>query len=300
MRVTEYSNLRWVDILKPTEEDIKFLEKNFDFHHLIIEEIRTPTYHPIIANYKTYLFWILHFPDSDPQTEQIQTMEVDFLITHNAVVTVRYQDYDDFDNALAAVREKPAYYMSKTTGHLLHYLVKELLGQIFPELDKVKEAIDRSEEHIFRKFDEELIEEVASINWQILDFLRAMKPQKSVWDAAPAIATEFWGERINPYISDIILDYNRVLHFVETHKEAADSLHDILSSLLDNKRNYVIKVLTIFTAIILPLSLVASIWGMNLNRLPLANNPLAFWLFLGGMLAVTAIMLWFFRHRKWI
>ncbi len=299
MRVIGHQNLKWVDVLKPRDEDIKFLEENFEFHHLILEEIKTPTCHPLVESYRDYLFLILHFPDMDAN-ERIQAIEIDFLITKNTFITIRYEDFDDFEKIFAEVQKNPDHRLDKTSGHLLHFLIKRLFSETFPELDRIKEEIDRCEDKIFQTFDEQIIEQIASIKRQVLDFTRALKPQKSVWEDMPEVVLSFWGERLKPYFSDLIADYNRTLHFVETHREVIDSLHLTSSSLLDSKRNYVIKILTIFTAIILPLSLVASIYGMNLLYLPLANHPLTFWLFLGGMFLATILILLFFRKRKWI
>ena len=133
-----------------------------------------------------------------------------------------------------------------------------------------------------------------------MDFIRALKPQKSVWDNSLEVVLNFWGSRLKPYFVDLLADYNRILHFVETHKEVVDSLHLTSSSILDNKRNHTIKILTIFTAIILPLSLITSIYGMNLAHLPFANHPLAFWVFMVGLTIATVLMLIFFRKRKWM
>lgn len=299
MRVIEHQNLKWVDILKPRSEDTKFLEENFEFHHLILGEIKTPTCHPLVESYQNYLFLILHFPDMDAN-ERIQSIEIDFLITKNTFITIRYEDFDDFEKIFAEVQKNPNRHLDKTSGHLLYFLIKRLFSETFPELDRIKEEIDRCEDKIFQTFDEQIIEQIASIKRQVLDFIRALKPQKSVWENMPEVVLSFWGERLKPYFSDLIADYNRTLHFVETHREVIDSLHLTSSSLLDNKRNYVIKILTIFTAIILPLSLVASIYGMNLLYLPLASHPFAFWLFLGGMFLATILILLFFRKRKWI
>ena len=171
---------------------------------------------------------------------------------------------------------------------------------MFPELDKIKESIDGIEDHLFKQFGEKIIEDIAHVKKHILDFIRALKPQKAVWDMAPAIAIEFWGEEIKPYISDLVADFSRTLHFTETHREVADSLHITSSSIFDTKRNYVMKILTVFTAIILPLSLLTSIYGMNIIHLPFAEHPMAFWWLLGGMTSVTVIMLFFFRRRNWI
>src|SRR3989344_2404289 len=263
MREVKYDGVRWIDILKPTDKDIKFLGDNFNFHHLLLEEIKTPTYHTVIESYETYLFLILHFPNFYRRTSRIQAVEIDFLITKDALITVRYQDFPDFDNIAVEIATDQDQNLNKTTGHLLHHLTKKLFSKMFPELDRIKESIDEIEDNMFVSFGENIIEKIAHIKRQILDFIRALKPQKAVWDAAPEVALKFWGERIRPYISDLVADYNRTLHFTETHREVADSLHVTSSSLLDNRRNYVIKILTIFTAILLPLSLFASVYGMN-------------------------------------
>lgn len=299
MRIIERQNLRWIDILRPTDEDLKLLG-GLGFHHLIVEEIKTPTYHPLIEYYQTYIFWILHFPSWDQRKEQIQTVEIDFLVTKNILITIRYQDFRDFEEFWNEVSANKDNYLDKTTGHLFYKLVKKLLNSTFPELDRIQEAINQTENQIFELFDESTIENIASIKRQILSFLRAIKPQKAVWDTAPQHVSNLWGEQLKPYFSDLIADYNRTLHAVETHKEIVDSLHLTSISLLDNKRNYVIKILTIFTAIILPLSLFASIYGMNLAYLPIASRPDAFWWFLGGMLAITASMLIYFHTKKWL
>ena len=300
MKIIEFNGLRWIDILKPKDEDIKFLEDSFQFHHLILEEIKTPTYHPLLESYNDYLFLILHFPNFHQKSKQIQSVEIDFLITKNALITVRYQEFPDFENIFNEVEQNLGNYLNKTTGHLFHYLNKKLFSKMFPELDAIKKSIDEIEEHIFKDFDDNIIEKVANIKRQILDFIRALKPEKSVWTSMHEVAIGFWGEGIKPYISDLVADYNRTLHFVETHREVTDSLHLTSSSLLDNRRNYVIKILTIFTAIILPLSLIASIYGMNLTYLPLADHPNTFWWFSGGMVLVVAMAIVWLKNNKWI
>ena len=300
MKIIEFNGLRWIDILKPKDEDIKFLEDSFQFHHLILEEIKTPTYHPLLESYNDYLFLILHFPNFHQKSKQIQSVEIDFLITKNALITVRYQEFPDFENIFNEVEQNLGNYLNKTTGHLFHYLNKKLFSKMFPELDAIKKSIDEIEEHIFKDFDDNIIEKVANIKRQILDFIRALKPEKSVWNSMHEVAIGFWGEGIKPYISDLVADYNRTLHFVETHREVTGSLHLTSSSLLDNRRNYVIKILTIFTAIILPLSLIASIYGMNLTYLPLADHPNTFWWFSGGMVLVVAMAIVWLKNNKWI
>ena len=299
MSTIEYRNIKWIDIVRPKSEDLRFLESN-GFHHLLVSEVETPTYHPLVEYYKTYLFWILHFPAWDQKREQINSIEIDFLVTNDMLITIRYQEFQDFENLWKSVQEQRGQYLDKTTGHLFYHVVKTLLNKTFPELDRIKEALDQIETLILEDLDETIIEKIIYTDHHILSFLRALKPQKTVWDSAPQYVQMFWGDRLKPYFSDLIADYRRTLHVAETHKETINSLHLSSNSLLDNKRNHVVKILTIFTAIILPLSLFASVYGMNLTHLPLASRADAFWWFLGGMAAITAGMLVYFRIKKWL
>ena len=84
MRIIEYENLKWIDIVQPGDQEANFLERQFGFHPLIVGEIKTPTYHPVIESYGLYLFLILHFPNFNLETQKIQNIEVDFLITKDS------------------------------------------------------------------------------------------------------------------------------------------------------------------------------------------------------------------------
>lgn len=300
MNTIEYKGLKWIDIFKPTDEELQKLEIDFGFHSLIIEELKTPTFHPILESYHDYLFVILHFPNLDTDKERIESVEVDFLITKDTLITVRHQEFKDFNDVKIILSSGPEQFLSKSSGHLFYHIVKKLLNKTFPELNRLKSSIDDIEGEIFENFNEDIIEKIAIIRRQIIDFLKTIKPQKTVWDSIGETGIKFWGEKMKPYFVDLGADYNRTLHFAETHDETIHSLHLTSSSLLDNKRNYVIKVLTIFTAIILPLSLITSIYGMNLSYLPLANHSMSFWWFLAGMAATTIAMLMFFHKRKWL
>ncbi|OGY58840.1 MAG: hypothetical protein A3F24_02390 [Candidatus Colwellbacteria bacterium RIFCSPHIGHO2_12_FULL_44_17] len=301
VRTLEHNGVRWIDLLQPQPEELKELEGKFAFHHLLVEELRAPTYHPLAEFYGKYLFIILHFPQFAEATHRIHGIEIDFLITHEVLVTIRYEEFGDFESFWEEARQNPGRYLTKTPGHTFYFLVKRLFNRIFPELDEMGTTIHQVEKQIFQDFDESIIERIALVKRQILRFVRAMKPQRVVWNSLPGYALSFWGERMKPYFSDLVAEYERTMTLIETHHEVINSLHLTSSSLLDHRQNYVIKILTIFTAIILPLSLVASIYGMNLNYLPFATHDNAFWWFMGGMLIVTVLMLLYFhKRRKWL
>ncbi|MEK7628179.1 MAG: magnesium transporter CorA family protein [Patescibacteria group bacterium] len=298
MQVVKFGNLQWIDIVAPCDDDIRYLEDHFGFHQLILQEVRTPTLHPLVAEYEGYLFLVLHFPNQSKNTGRVLNAEIDFLITTDTIVSVRYQTFDDFQEQLHSMADN--HDVHKTTGHLFHAMAKHLFSSTFPELDGIKKAVDDAEDAIFAHVDDANIERLADIKRKVLDILRALRPQESVWESFHTIATRFWGEGMRPYLSDLDADYNRVLHFAEMHLSIIDSIHVTASFLLDNRRNNVMKVLTLFTAIILPLSLITSIFGMNFTHIPYAANPQAFYWLIAGMVASTILMIVYFRNKKWL
>lgn len=299
MRQLQLKNLTWIDILKPTEEKIDFLREDFNFHPLILKEVKTPTFHPLFESYNNYLFWILHFPGLG-NNSHIISQEVDFLITKDTLITIRYNEFDDFEKVFENIKQNETNLRLETTGHLFYQIVKQLLDDTFPELDKIKEKTDQIEEKIFIRLGEEIIEKITELKLNIIDFIRAAKPQRSIWETAQEKALVFWGEKFKPYFSDLATDYRRILHIIETHKEVVETLYSSFDTLLSNRRNYIIKILTVFTAIILPLSLVTSFYGMNLQYLPIASHPFAFWGFLIFMIGATLSALIYFKYKKWL
>jgi len=299
MRTITHGSITWLDVVKPSDEDIATLSENYGFHPLILEEIKTPTYHPLLEVYEKYLVLILHFPHLNTETDRIEVVEVDFLITKEALITVRYQSFSDFERFFEQTTEEGRGF-AKTTGHLFHHIVKDMIKQTFPELDAIAKTIDELEDQIFDSIRDEDIEEIAHTKRKILDTLRALSPQASVWDAAQTTARQFWGDRMKPYTADLIADYHRALNVTQTHLDALDAIHHTASSLLESRQNRIMKTLTIFTAVMLPLTLVTSVYGMNVAKLPGADNPMMFWWLVWSLLSMSVAIMSYFSFKRWL
>jgi len=299
MRQLKLKNLTWIDIVKPHNGDLDFLQKNFNFHSLILKEIKQPTYHPLFESYNTYLFWILHFPDWE-KNSHITSQEIDFLITRNVIITIRYSNFKNFDEIWRNIEQNYSKMKLEITGHLFYQIVRKLLNNTFPEINHIKEIIDEMEDKIFIDPDEKAVIKVNDLKRTIIDFLKTFKPQQFVWENSQEEVLFFWGERFKPYLSDLVTDYRRILHLIDTYWAIAKTLNYSLEAIFNDRRNHVVEILTIFTAIILPLSLLTSLYGMNLAHLPFANHPFAFWGFIILMAVSSILALAYFRYKKWL
>jgi magnesium transporter len=305
METIKIKDLTWIDIVDPKKEDIEYLKQNFDFHPIVLNELTTPTLRPKVENYDHYLYMVLHFPIYHPKEKTSKSMEIDFLITATTLITVRYgkiQPLLEFWKKCEAKDFDP--HFGETIASLLYCMIDELNNFSLRQLDHVTKKIDAIEKEIFgtenvRK-EEKIVEEISIIRRDILDFRRTLKPQNTIFESLKMRGAEFFGKSGEPYFADIIGDHMRVWNLLENNKETIESLQEANDSLLSNRTNKIIKILTIFTAVVLPLTLITSLFSMHTDYLPIIGSGYDFWLVLVAMLVCALVMMIFFRKKKWL
>lgn len=299
MRTLQLKKFKWIDVLNPTVKDMEFLRKNFDFHPLILKEIQSPTHQPMLEPYENYVFWIIHFP-TKAEDGQVSDFEIDFLITKDTVITVRYREFDIFEKVFNRIKAHPEEYRLEIPGHLFYNIARQMLLYVFRKLEEYEDERELVEKRIFPQIDESIIAEMTKLKCNVISFLRMLKPQRFVWESARDRIVAAWGERFRPYMTDLLADHYRILHVIETEREVIDTLYISADVMLNNRRSSVMKILTIFTAIILPLSLVAGMYGMNLTHLPWADHYYTFWAMVGLSLVFSGTALIIFKAKKWL
>jgi len=305
METIKIKNLTWVDIVDPKKENIEYLKQNFDFHPVVLNELTIPTLRPKVENYDHYLYMVLHFPIYHPKEKTSKSMEIDFLITPTTLITVRYgkiQPLSEFWKKCEAKDIDP--HFGETTASLLYYMIGELNNFSLRQIDHVTQKIDTIEKEIFgtknTKKEEKIVEEISIIRRDILDFRRTLKPQNIIFESLKIRGMEFFGKSSEPYFTDIIGDHMRVWNLLENNKETIESLQEANDSLLSNRTNKIIKILTIFTAVVLPLTLITNLFSMHTDYMPIMGTGYDFWLVLGMMSVCAIIMMIVFRKKKWL
>jgi magnesium transporter len=305
MQKIKIQNLTWIDIVDPDKKDIEYLKQNFNFHPLVINELLTPTLRPKVEHYDHYLYMVLHFPIYHPKEKTSKSMEVDFLITPNILITVRYskiQPLTEFWKKCEAGENKP--FIENSSASLLYSMLQELNNFSFRQIDHITQKIDSLEKEIFNnkksKKEEKLVEDISIIRRDVLDFRRSLKPQHSILESLKLKGVEFFGKSTEPYFNDIIGDGMRVWNLLENHKETIESLQEANDSLISNKTNRIMKVLTLFAVIVFPLTLLAAVFGMNAKHLPIIGMRYDFWIIIGILFVVAIFLLIIFKAKKWL
>jgi len=292
-------DITWIDIPAPSIAEMKWLEERYPFHSLDLDGCLSRVQLPKLDEYDTYLFLVLHFPIFSKQSRITLRAEVDTFVGADYVVTVHtgvlkplvklFHDCQQSD----VVRQEV---LGRSSGYLLYRILDTLVDYCFPILRKVIQNVDLIEERIFEEREREVVKEISVIRRDIISYRRIVRPQLEVLEEK-----EYPFLKVDPdvYFGDLADHMRRILVELEDVREVMASLADAFNSFASHHTNEVVRVLTIIATIMLPLSVVSGLYGMNV-RLPLASSGYAFAGVLGAMALIATVMLIFFRLRRWI
>lgn len=303
MRELKVKNTRWVSLVKPSREELQELERQFSqIHALAMEDLLSPTIRPFVENYETHLYLVLRFPRFLEHEHRTVAYEIDFILFHDTIITVQYDDIPVVENLWHKCENEEPQVQSrygKTPVHILYYLLRGFFAQSLRELDSIQEKIDVMEEEIFSGREKEILEDIALLKRNVLDFRRAAKPQLITLESLTAKGLEFYGAQFRPFLVDIGNEYLRVWNLLENHKETLDALYETNNSLLATKTNNAVLAFTILAFISFIPTAVANIYGMNI-ALPLADRENAFVAVLSIMAMLTLFVFIILKWRKLI
>ncbi|MFH1657602.1 MAG: magnesium transporter CorA family protein [bacterium] len=302
-RIIQGPKVTWVDISNPNREDLNYLKKEFNFHPLVIGELIPPGYRPKVEQHKDYLFMILHYPIFSKEKRQTRPRELDIIVCHDVIITSHYQSIlplkglFDTCNLYEETRKR---YMSESAGQLLFYVLNSFWENCLTKLNSMNNRIVKIEKEIFRGKEKEMVLEISLVKTDIINFWRIIEPQKETLESLANEGSKFFGETSSPYFHDILGTFGQVWNGIKTNKETILALEDTNQSLLSSKINEIMKVLTTFSVVFLPLTLIASMWGMNFDQMPFSESANGFFVILAIMAIALTLMLSYFRKRNWL
>ena len=301
-RIIETPSVTWVDIQNPTKEDLQYLKDRFNFHPLVLEELIPPIWRTKVEVFQDYLFLVLHYPVYNKGLRETRPQELDIIATRNAIVTSHYHSIlpikylFDRCNLYPETREN---YMNKGSGYLLFQVLNEFWESSLTKLPRINRKLDQIEGAIFQGQQSQMLEEISFTKADIIDFLRIIVPQGDIFDSLKNEGTKFFGQEMDPYFSHLVGHWSQVKNDLQSYKDTVRALEETNNSLLAHKTNEIVRVLTLFSVIVLPTMLIANIFGQNLDH-PLINNPNSFWIVLGIMILGTASVIAFFKKKRWM
>lgn len=299
----EYGRITWTNIIHATPDDITHLHRQYpQFHPLDLEDCLSRIERPKIDEYDAYLFIVMHFPIWDHIGRISRPSEVDFFVGSGFLVTVHDGELKALGSFFADLEEdesKRDKYMVNGAGALLHSIVDRLVDNIFPMLYKLDGNIRQIEENLFSEDSRQVIQDISIMRRDITVLRRILRPQVAILANLEQVDRVYIREDLDNYFGDILDHLQKACDIVDEHAEVIVSLADTSSALASHRINEVIRILTVISVIMLPLTLISGIMGMNIS-VPFENQPAAFVSVIALMAVVSIVMLGAFKAKGWL
>jgi len=294
--------LTWVHLDRPHPAAIDALAARFGWHELDVEDVLSKRQRPKIDEYAEYLFAVLHFPVYDKQVQRLNAGELDIFLGPDYLVTLpnvellpvtrlfdRCETHED-------VRRRA---FAEGTGRLLYEILDDMFDYCFPILDKIGHKLDRVEDRMFEGRAEDVVRDLSNVKQEIISYRKIIKPERSTLRLLERRVERFLPEELDLYFDDVVDAAERIWDLLDNYKEVVEALEDTNESVISHRQNDVLRLLTIISVTMLPLTLITGVFGMNVLY-PGEGTPTAFWIILAALAVTLAGMLGFFRYKRWL
>lgn len=306
----------WMDIKDPTQADMEFLKKHFRFHRLALEDCIKHIQRPKIDDYGSYYFISMHsleyhrgknvgVKDSNGKANgkagnggRIVIKEIDFFLGKNFVITAHKGEVKCVEVVKKQVFQSNI--IQRGADFTMYVMLDILVDDLFPLMDVVNEKLETIENSIFKNSAKDVTRRLFRLRRNIVLIRKYISPEREVLNILTRGDAKFVSRDTIPYLRDIYDHLYRIAEGIDMARDAIISSFESHMSLISNRMNEIVKTLTIIATIILPMSLVASIYGMNFRSIPELEWQYGYQLSLGIMALIAVIMLVYFRRKRWV
>lgn len=303
--VTKYTHkdLVWVDLESPTQEEVREIMREYSINPLVADELLQPSVKPKVDFHENFIYLIMHFPAFKHTHNKNKNQEVDFIIGRKFLITVRYDTIDPIHKfskvfEVNSILERGD--IGNHAGYLFFHMIKKLYKSVDHELAYIRDSLSFIEDRIFEGKEKAMVIEISKVSRELLNFKLATDTHKEILESFDNVGRQFFGVEFIYHIKSISGEYFKIHNEIRMLIESLAELRETNNSLLTTKQNEIMKVLTIMAFITFPLSVIASIFGMNTKTLPIVGKPNDFWIIMGIMGFATIMFFALFKYKKWL
>lgn len=298
-----HGNLHWLDLVRPNTEQVSLLRERHDFHPLHLEDVLSQLQRPKLDDNPEsgYVFLVLHFPVFDKEDLVSVPSEIDIFAGRDYIITVHDGSLKPLVRLARTANEEQVrtQLMGRGSGFLLYRIIETLINSCFPMAYRIDQKIDMIEASIFqRNAQQKMIEEISFVRRDIIAMRRIIKPNIAVVRSLEIRERTFLRVDEEEYFGDLTDGLSKLWDTLEEQKEIIEGLNDTLDRITSHRINQQMKTFTLISVIFLPMTLVASILGMNV-MLPYANHPLSLPVSLLVIALLGAGVFFYFRYKSW-
>ncbi|PIR83372.1 hypothetical protein COU19_00705 [Candidatus Kaiserbacteria bacterium CG10_big_fil_rev_8_21_14_0_10_56_12] len=300
----EYSGGVWIDIEKPNEDEVRSVLGEYGISERVVTEILSPTPVPLVAGDAGAVLLVLHFPAPHDEAEDIKSQEIDFIVGEGFIITVRYELVTSLHHLKKLLETEAAVNsaLALSTDVMLELLFAHLYTSIRDHVTHSADQLDRIEKQMFSGKEHQTVRAISDSNRDFLHLEATLVNHEEPLSRFLKTLSErnFFGNSFEERAARIAADRVHVVHLIRTYRAVATELRETNKVLVETRQSEIMKALTVMTIIVLPLELIAFIFGMHAPGTPLLQHPNAFWIILALMLAMCAVVALFLSRKRWI
>ena len=291
----------WVNMSQPTKADEDVLLNVFQFHPLTVEDCRENRHYPKVEEFPDYLYLIVHGVRADTSPDHFNTIELDAFLGPNYVITYHHDEFRSIENVKQLIHTSPIA-CQRGAAFLLHQILDQIVDYYSPVLDDFDERIDQLEANIFtlKTPNNSILEEIMDLKRGVLRLRRISAKQREVMLRMSRGEFHLIDAQMLPFYRDVHDHIVRVTDLAESYRDLISGSLEAYLSVVSNRMNEIMKVLTIFSAIMLPLTFIAGVYGMNFDNMPELHSRFGYYTVWAIMIVVASGMLFLFWKRGWI
>jgi len=298
------NGITWINVVAADVATAQELAERFGWHPLDVEDVVSKRQRPKVDDYEDegYLFAVLHFPVYDQAVQRLNAAELDIFIGHDYVVTIPNRELHPVTRLFARCEEDEqlrSQLFARGSGRLLYEILDDLFDYCFPILDKIAHKLDGIEDEMFEGRSEEVVRDISNVKQEIISYRKIIKPERSTLRVLERRVAHFLPKELEEYFDDIVDAAERIWDLLDNYKEVVEALESTNESVISHRQNDVLRILTVFSVVLLPLTLITGIFGMNV-RFPGFETAHAWWAVLGLMFGALVALLGFFRWKRWL
>jgi magnesium transporter len=296
------NGLTWIHLERLDGEAATELAERFGWHPLDLEDVLSRRQRPKVDDYPDYLFAVLHFPVYDKAIQRLNAGEIDIFLGGDYLVTIPNVELAPVTRLFRRCEEDEELresLFSQGSGRLLYEVLDDLFDYCFPILDKIAHKLETFEDEVFEGRSEEVVRDLSNVKQEIIAYRKIIKPERATLRVLEGRTRRFLREDLELYFDDLVDASERIWDLLDNYKEIVEALEDTNEAFIAHKHQDTLRLLTVFSVILLPLTLLASIFGMNVAY-PGEGTSEGFWLILAIMVAAVAALIAFFRYRRWL
>lgn len=322
IQAVSFQGVSFINVVKPTDFEMKYLKKTYDFYPLSLEDYLHRAQIPTIENYKKYDLLVLRFPifsenvphdshlygvpllstfNNHVEKRRLMSSYVNIFVSKEYIVVVHSGSLPQIDRIFGLCQKtlrNRTEYMSKGSVFLAYKIIDALVDDCFPVINELTSTIDRIDNDLEYKQSQKTLEDISTTRRNLVVLHTMIKPILPLFGQLEEGKHKELNGTMQPFWGNILDHLQKIMDRVEDNQELIEGISKSNESLLSSHSNQIIKVLTIFSAVILPLTLLASIFGMNVE-LPFAADPLIFWKLMALMAVGGCTMIVVLRFKRW-